>query len=271
MALKFWVLYGMQKIAVIEKHVGETPLRSMERFRGTREDLSTVPLTYAGRLDPMASGKLLVLIGDECKKREDYDGLDKEYEFEVLFGISSDTGDTLGLAETAPQSRRLTPTLLRKAGRSLRGVHTLPYPAYSSKTVDGIPLFEYARAGRLGEIQVPTTTMRVYRVSYLGVRTLARAELMEKIMQRMLLLEGNDFRNDAICARWHTVLKEGQERYVIARYRATVSSGTYIRSLAPLIASRLGTVGLAYSIHRSIIGRYARVLPGIGFWTKTYR
>jgi tRNA pseudouridine(55) synthase len=261
----------MPKYAVIEKSVGETPLRALERFRSGHAELSNVPLTYAGRLDPMASGKLLLLIGDECKKRDDYDALDKEYEFEVLLGISSDSGDTLGLAQTSPQARRLTPAQLKKAGRSIRGLHVLPYPAYSSKTVNGIPLFEYARAGKLGDIKIPTASMRVYRISYLGVRTLARAELMEKIMHRMLLLEGNDFRNDAICARWHAVLKEGQERYVIARYRATVSSGTYIRSLAPLIASRLGTVGLAYSIHRSVIGRYARILPMVGFWSKTYR
>ena len=45
----------------------------------------------------MASGKLLILIGDECKNQKKYFGLDKEYEFEVLFGVESDTGDVLGL------------------------------------------------------------------------------------------------------------------------------------------------------------------------------
>jgi len=46
-----------------------------------------------------------------------------------------------------------------------------------------------------------------------------------------------------------------------------VSSGTYIRSLAPEIARRVGTVGLAYSIHRTEIGRYL----GFGFWLKRYQ
>lgn len=268
---KVYVSCGMPKFAVIEKSVGETPLHALETFRSEHTELSEAPLTYAGRLDPMASGKLLVLIGDECKNRAAYDGLDKEYEFEVLLGISSDTGDVLGLAEASAQTRRYTPALLRKAGRSIRGAHTLPYPAYSSKTVNGIPLFEYARAGKLGDIKIPTAPMRVYRIAYAGMRTLTNAELLDNIIHRMLLLEGNDFRNGAISARWSSLLKDGGERYTIARYRATVGPGTYIRSLAPLIASALGTGGLAYSIHRSRIGRYAPLLPGTGFWTKTYR
>jgi tRNA U55 pseudouridine synthase TruB len=40
---------------------------------------------------PMASGKLLVLLGEECKHQENYHSLDKEYEFSVLLGIGSDT------------------------------------------------------------------------------------------------------------------------------------------------------------------------------------
>ncbi|MFA7309806.1 MAG: hypothetical protein WC050_02770 [Candidatus Paceibacterota bacterium] len=261
----------MQKFAVIEKSVGETPLEALEQFRLTARLASNVPLTYAGRLDPMASGKLAVLIGDECKKREAYDGLDKEYEFEVLLGMSSDTGDILGMAEIAPQRQRYTASLLRTAGRSIRGRHTLPYPAYSSKTVDGVPLFEHAKRGTLADIRVPLATMRTYRVSYDGVRVLTSAELLENVLERMLLLDSNDFRNDAICTRWSELLKGDSERYTVAKYSATVGSGTYIRALAPLIAKTLGTGGLAYSIHRSRIGKFIPLLPGIGVWRSTLR
>ena len=86
----------MERYVVLEKEIGETPLSTAEQFRVTRPDLIGIPLSYAGRLDPMASGKLLILLGEECKKQTEYHDLDKEYEFSVLFGIGSDTGDVLG-------------------------------------------------------------------------------------------------------------------------------------------------------------------------------
>jgi tRNA U55 pseudouridine synthase TruB len=95
----------MQRYALIEKNVGVTPLQAIETFRKEKPELKDLPLTYAGRLDPMAGGKLLVLIGDECKRREKYDGLDKEYEFEVLLGFASDSGDVLGLPAAFQKNR----------------------------------------------------------------------------------------------------------------------------------------------------------------------
>lgn len=82
---------------LLHKAVGQTPLEVLELWRQTKPELKNTPLAYAGRLDPMAEGVLLVLIGDECKKQTEYHHLDKEYEFEVLFGLASDSGDVLGL------------------------------------------------------------------------------------------------------------------------------------------------------------------------------
>ena len=121
-----------EKVVSIYKKIGETPLEALERFRATRSDLKDVPMTYAGRLDPLAEGELLILIGDECKKKQDYLGLDKEYEVEIIFGISTDTHDALGLVtEVNVNSRGLTSTIdLSK----YVGKFSQEYPAYSSKT-----------------------------------------------------------------------------------------------------------------------------------------
>ena len=89
---------------ILEKEIGETPLSCTERWRTSRPDLIGVPLSYAGRLDPMASGKLLILIGEECKQQATYHGLDKEYEFSILFDVSSDSQDVLGRIKAAPSS-----------------------------------------------------------------------------------------------------------------------------------------------------------------------
>jgi tRNA U55 pseudouridine synthase TruB len=60
------------------------------------------------------------------------------------------------------------------------------------------------------------------------------------------------------------------DRFTIAHFTTTVSSGTYIRSLAPAIGKDLGVPALAYHIHRTTIGHYIP-LPIIGgFWRKKF-
>ena len=89
----------MKQYVILEKEVGETPLIALRKWKEQNPEYKDVIASYAGRLDPMASGKLLVLFGEECKKQKSYTNLDKEYEIEVLFDVGTDTGDALGLTE----------------------------------------------------------------------------------------------------------------------------------------------------------------------------
>lgn len=81
------------------KKVGETPLECLGRWVKQNPKYENMKMTYAGRLDPMAEGELLVLVGEECYEKEKYLGLDKEYEFDILFGFGTDTYDILGLTD----------------------------------------------------------------------------------------------------------------------------------------------------------------------------
>ena len=58
----------MKRFVVLEKKVGETPLACLLSYKKAHPELGGIPASYAGRLDPMASGKLLILLGEECKK-----------------------------------------------------------------------------------------------------------------------------------------------------------------------------------------------------------
>lgn len=238
--------------------------------------LGDVPLTYAGRLDPMASGKLLVLIGDECKRRSFYDGLDKEYEVEILFGLSSDTGDILGLVERCDGASPVSETQLVQAARNVRGSIVLPYPAYSSKPVGGKPLFEHARTGSIDSIEIPNKSSRVYTYALESLSHVDSRNLLDSICTRLglLAIDTNsanpykDFRKTEIVARWQEILAGG-DSFQIAKIRCTVSSGTYMRSLVPRIAETLGTCALACSIRRTRIGRFIPFF-GTGLWAKSY-
>ncbi len=64
-------------LIIAYKELGETPLECLERMRIKHNIGQNTPMTYAGRLDPMADGLLIVLVGEECKKKDTYLGLNK--------------------------------------------------------------------------------------------------------------------------------------------------------------------------------------------------
>jgi tRNA pseudouridine(55) synthase len=252
-----------ERYVFVNKQPGETPLEALERYRATRSELKGVPMTYAGRLDPMAEGTLLVLIGEECKNKKKYLGLDKEYEVEVLFGVSTDTHDALGLAAmpVAAPAGDVPVGTYAKASKVSTDLHidlnayvgkiTQEYPAYSSKTVDGVQLHELARAGELPD-EMPTKDVEIYSIEKMGERTVSAVDLKKEIFNKIALVRG-DFRQEEIKAKWSEVLDVSPNVFNAIRIKVKCSSGTYMRSLADRMGKDAGTGALALSIRRSKI------------------
>lgn len=265
------------RYVVLDKKIGETPLATLELFRKTEPRLAKLPMTYAGRLDPMASGELIVLVGEECKKRDRYTSYDKAYEFEILLGATTDTGDVLGLPQIS-DSIVVSDEEVESALQMFVGKSRTPYPAFSSKTVEGKPLFQHALEGSLGDIEIPETETRIYKLTYLGKRDVPAWELLHAVEKKIEALKidtestklGADFRKDEIRSRWQQLLGQSNQTFTVVKCEAIVSSGTYIRTLAHAIAQKLGTEGLAFSIHRFKIGRFRALLGNIGLWTKVF-
>ncbi|MES2088319.1 MAG: hypothetical protein V4467_05025 [Patescibacteria group bacterium] len=268
----------MNRFTVIEKKVGETPFSALEVFRAGDEKLSELPLTYAGRLDPMASGKLLILIGDECKNRKKYDDLDKEYEFEILFGFKTDTGDVLGLAQADNKNQAINEKDLVRVAQTFLGKKRFPYPAFSSKTVLGKPLFHHAIENNLGQIEIPKADIEIYNLKLSSIYKISGKLLIENIEKKISLLDpgpetdkvGNGFRKEEILEKWKSFGDVSAQEFTVAKFKIITSSGSYIRTIAPLIAEKLGTFGLAYSIHRAKIGHYKSLIKNFGFWRRTF-
>ena len=122
-------------ILKIHKYIGETPLEAIRKLN--------IPgkISYAGRLDPMAEGQLLVLTGDDCQHQNDYHNLDKRYRFELLLGLTTDSYDTLGLVKNIPNpdSNHISKRILDYCGKRSQS-----YPPFSSVRVKGKPLWYYA-------------------------------------------------------------------------------------------------------------------------------
>lgn len=268
------------KYVVLEKPRGQTPLETIKHWKEANPEFADILASYAGRLDPMASGKLLVLLGEECKRKDAYIGLDKEYEITVVFDLSTDTGDTLGLASHNIAETHANAAGIKMALRNLTGSHLVPYPAFSSKTVNGIPLFLYALRGQLNEIMIPEHVETIYKMEVLKLEQVSKDILLERIESGLQVvptsdepskLHGRDFRQHEIREQWKTMFAEMAERdFSVLTLRITCASGTYMRSLAARLARESGTTAIALSIERTKIGRYRRIGP-FGFWTKQYR
>ena len=226
-------------------------MQALDRLRRERPELEGEKLSYIGRLDPLAEGLMLVLVGEENKRREEYLHFDKEYEFGVLCGAQTDSGDVLGKVlrvEASGKCEHSEELVERFVGR-----HEWEYPVYSSRTVKGVPLFVYARAGRLEEIDIPTREMEILALKYLSSEEKSGTQLLKEIKDKIATVDG-DFRQDEIVSIWEDKLQSFLEtNFTILSFRARVSTGTYIRTLAEKIGDELKVPALAYYIKRTEI------------------
>lgn len=246
----------------IYKHVGETPLEAMRRHTNKKA-------TFAGRLDPMAEGKLLILTEQEVHEKERYLHLDKTYVVEVLFDITTDTGDVLGIPTLSNQQTKLPNNIIKKALAQEIGTQTLEYPQFSSKPVNGKPLFMYALEGALDTISIPTHKETIYKAELIKTTSI-HSHVLHNHIQNILRKAprsddprkglGKDFRQEEIKKAWTDITKHHQT-YQIATIQITCASGTYMRSLAKRLGKTFNTHAFALSIRRTAIGTYMPFLP----------
>jgi tRNA pseudouridine55 synthase len=238
------------------KQWGETPLETLERVRMENPNLKSVPLSYAGRLDPLAEGVLLVLCGEANKARNEYLGMDKEYECEILFGIKTDSGDLLGLISEIKEGE-VNEVIIKESLSTLLGKQSFPYPVFSSKTVNGKPLFSWFKEGKIHEIEIPKTDVEIRNIEMTSLTSVNASDVLQKITKAVELIKG-DFRQSEILEKYTKCLST--QRFTVAKIRVTCTSGTYMRTLAEMIGEKCGMPALAYSIKRTKIREFTFIL-----------
>jgi len=187
---------------------------------------------HAGTLDPLASGLMIIGIGEGTKKLTELTKLDKEYVAEILVGERTESGDQDGrvLEEREVSSEEAAETFstekISTALASMVGTLTLPVSAYSAIKQDGVPFYKKARArARAGQVvsesELPVREMKVYDAELLDIKY--------DIKTKTVLIK----------ARFH------------------VGSGTYIRSLGEELGKRLGNYPARLeSLRRTKIGEF---------------
>ncbi len=235
---------------LLYKKLGETPLEAIGRAKKRSPVLKNEKMTYAGRLDPMAEGLLILLYSKKLMHKEKYTKLQKTYQFGILWGIETDTGDILGKVKSQDSNSKLEN--IEKYIKKSVGKFKQKYPAFSSKTVDGVPLWVHTRGKR--EVKLPEHEVELFSAKFLNEKKVNSKRLLKTIINRIRKVKG-DFRQEEILKKWQAVLQM-ENNFKISWIEAKVSSGFYIRQFSSDLAKKLGTVGLAYEIKRTKIGKY---------------
>lgn len=248
-------------IFILNKKEGKTPLEALESFRRKNKIHKDVKMTYAGRLDPLVSGLLVILAGNIRKEKDKYLGLSKEYYFTILFGFSTDTYDILGKVVrqnlTASLNKKELERKIKQNLRHFTGKFKQKYPLYSSKTIAGKPLFSYGRLGL--PVERPEREAYVKSFKFFKLRKISSKKFLENIERRVSKVNG-DFRQKEIIKIWQRFLrKKPKQKFFIASLHIKCSSGTYVRAVANDLGERIGVPSLALTIKRTKIGKWGKI------------
>lgn len=241
----------MKKVIKFQKRISETPLDALYRFKSENPLYAEEKLSYAGRLDPQATGEMIILVGDECLNQEKYQNKYKIYTFDIIVGIETDTGDIMGLIESFDNSMKdQLQEEFSKIVQTFVGEYDQKYPNYSAIRVDGKPLWKWAKEGKINEIEVPSHTINIRDLKINNYSNIKPDDLLNDINDRVGKTKGN-FRQDEIMNNWKRHLDKEELRGIsIVSVTAEVSGGTYIRQLVKDFGTKLNRPLCCWHIHR---------------------
>lgn len=175
---------------------------------------------HGGTLDPDVDGVLPICLGVATKLVDRLHALPKTYTGEITLGFATDTEDLSG-AEIARQrlTTPFTADQLDTAMAGFTGAYTQTPPLYSAVKVNGRRLYDYARAG--DPVERPTRTVQIYHFKRTST------------------------------ARFEAAA--GEQSFT---FTAQVSKGTYIRTLASDLGTKLGVPAVMSQLTRQVSGGF---------------
>jgi tRNA pseudouridine55 synthase len=173
---------------------------------------------HTGTLDPMATGLMLVCVGEATKYVKYLTEHDKTYIAEVAFGIKTNTDDITGEILQLQQLDSFDTSRLDEVLHQLVGAKKQLPPAYSAIKVAGKKLYEYARKNQEMPVVEPRDIV-IYQA-----KRLSNVEFIDGFYRVSLEL--------------------------------SVSKGTYIRSIASEIGYSLGTIATLSGLRRTKVGNF---------------
>jgi tRNA pseudouridine55 synthase len=159
----------MNGIVLVDKPKGPT---SFEIVRLVRRAAREKKVGHTGTLDPMATGLLVVCLGEATKLVPYLMNTGKRYLGVVTLGVSTDTDDALGEFIDERPVPPLEQAILDSLGKRFLGQIAQVPPLYCALKKNGEALYHKARRGEL--VELPP---RMVDVESLDVRMMSSREL----------------------------------------------------------------------------------------------
>ncbi|MEY4544168.1 MAG: hypothetical protein RL685_363 [Pseudomonadota bacterium] len=142
---------GPHGLLIVDKPEGPTShdiVNSARRLLGTRR------VGHAGTLDPMATGVLVLLLGEATKLSDVATAADKAYQARVSFGRATDSYDAVGVTTEVSDLRlgHIGDTALQSALEAERQRTLQVPPAVSAIKLQGRRAYDLTRAGAPPEL-----------------------------------------------------------------------------------------------------------------------
>lgn len=151
----------MDGIILINKEKGIT---SRDLVNLVCKKLNTRRVGHTGTLDPIATGLMVLGVGEGLKLCELLTGKDKDYIAKVKIGIKTNTYDITGKV-LEEKKVNLSKEDLINTLNSFVGEYNQTVPIYSSVKVNGKKLYEYARNNE--EVILPKHLVKISNISLL--------------------------------------------------------------------------------------------------------
>ena len=178
--------------------------------------IGTKKIGHTGTLDPLATGVLVLCVGEATKLNEILTSEYKEYEAEITLGILTDTLDVTGNV-IKEEETNVTKEQILNALYKIKGKYIQETPIYSAVKVNGKKLYEYARNNE--SVELPKREVDIKEIELIGE------------IRRV-------------------------NKKTVFNIRCLVSKGTYIRALSYDIAKLLDTVGVMSKLTRTKQGNF---------------
>ncbi len=126
-----------------------------------RRCLNMKKIGHCGTLDPMATGMLILVLGNATRIQDLLMSEDKEYTGTLKLGTTTSTQDAEGeIVAEMPVSAEMTQEQVSGAFDAFRGDFYQTPPMVSAVKINGVPLYKLARKGQ--EVEREPRFVRVY-------------------------------------------------------------------------------------------------------------
>lgn len=215
---------------------------------------------HAGTLDPLATGILIICIGNATKIAEELQSHDKEYVAEIRFGATTPSYDLEKEIDRTFPYGQITADRIKETLSQFIGKQEQIAPLFSAKSVDGVRAYELARKlyRQNGGTGMDDAAKELLRTSVINISEAELMEFREACSETIAVSsESIDSSISKASSRINVADTSLYGHLPSASVRIVCSKGTYIRAFARDLGESLESGAYLESLCRTRSGNFS--------------